>query len=218
MEILLPFATAFLIGSLHAFEPDHMAAVTSFAVRRPRRAAAVGFGLRWAVGHGGVILVAGAILLLLGVQVSGDAGHWLERLVGAALIALGAWNIASARAMHAHRHTHGDGTEHLHLHSHALSEEHRHGHTVTAIGALHGLAGTAPVLALLAVTRLETPAQGIAYLILFAAGTIAGMVTYALFAGWLAERVAGRSAAFARCLAVGAGAVTMGIGAVWLLR
>ncbi len=48
---LLPLLTAVSLGFLHALEPDHMAAVTTFVSRRPRPREAVGFGVRWGLGH-----------------------------------------------------------------------------------------------------------------------------------------------------------------------
>ena len=218
METILPLSTALLLGSLHAFEADHMAAVSTFAVRRPRAGAAMRFGLRWAVGHGGVLVVLGTLLVASGINLPESSGHWFERVVGASLIALGAWTAFGARSLHAHEHTHADGTTHTHLHSHLGGKGHDHGHTATLIGALHGLAGTAPAIALLPLARFDSAWFALVYLILFAAGTAAGMALYALIAGWIAGRAAVRSAWLARALAILTGAATMAIGALWMMR
>jgi nickel/cobalt transporter (NicO) family protein len=212
------FATALLLGLLHALEPDHVAAVTAFAVRRPNRRAAVGFGLRWAAGHGGMVLLVGTGLILLGLQLPDAAGTWLERLVGVVLVGLGAWTVASARGLHAHAHTHGDGVRHVHLHSHAHGASHAHGHGATLVGALHGLAGTAPVIALLPVVALETAWVGIGYLVAFGIGTAAAMGLYALLAGAVVGGAARRSEALARRIAMGTGILTIGIGLFWIVQ
>ena len=216
--------TALTLGALHALEPDHVAAVSSFVVRRPGRRAALGYGLRWALGHGGVVLLAGTAILLLWPDLGGDTGAWLEKAVGASLILLGGWVLASARTLHAHEHVHPDGVAHTHLHAHPAGADaphpraHEHGHTVTAFGALHGLAGTAPVVALIPVTSVGSTGAGIAYLAAFGVGTALAMGLYAMFAGVIMARAAAASGRIGRVLARTAGAFTVVVGMVWLLR
>ncbi|HJW69678.1 MAG TPA: high-affinity nickel-transport family protein [Candidatus Binatia bacterium] len=96
--------------------------------------------------------------------------------------------------VHAHVHSHGDFV-HTHRHGHAPAA---HGHAEDAtplgwldgtfrrlgayqmirplvVGVVHGLAGSAAV-ALLVLAAIPTPAWGIVYLLVFGAGTIAGMM------------------------------------------
>jgi ABC-type nickel/cobalt efflux system permease component RcnA len=216
--IFLTYATALVLGTVHALEADHMAAVTSFAVRRPGIRESVRFGVRWSVGHGGAIVLIGSGILLLGLQLPAAAGHWLERLVGLVMVGLGAWTFRGARELHAHAHTHGDGVVHAHLHSHAVHDDHDHGHAVTAVGLLHGLAGSGSAIALIPLVGFESPAGGIFYLVLFSIGTIGGMALYGLLAGAVLGRAAEGSVRLARTLARVTGAFTMMIGLVWLLR
>jgi sulfite exporter TauE/SafE len=218
MSLFILYSTALLLGSLHAMEADHMAAVTSFAVRRPGVRAAVGFGVRWSAGHGGAIVVIGAGLLLLGIQVPDATTHWLERLVGLVMIGLGVWTVHGAGRLHAHPHAHGDEVRHSHLHSHALAGSHEHGHAVTAVGLLHGLAGSGSAVALIPVIGSTSPASGILYLVIFALGTIAAMAVYGMLAGLIVGRAADNSVRLARMLARGTGLFTIVIGFVWLLR
>lgn len=225
-EFWILVGTALTLGLLHSLEPDHVAAVSSFVVRRPGRRAALGYGLRWALGHGGVVLLAGSAILVLRLNVAEDSGAWLEKVVGISLVLLGGWVLATARTLHAHAHVHEDGTAHTHLHAHPLPEsgagephprEHRHRHAATAFGALHGLAGTAPVVALIPITSVDTAASGVAYLLAFGVGTAIAMGLYAMFAGFIAERAAARSERLGRLLARVAGAGTIVVGAVWLI-
>lgn len=215
--LFLTYATALLLGTLHAIEADHMAAVTAFAVRRPGAASALRFGVRWALGHGGAIVLTGTALILLGVHLPAGTSHWLERLVGIVMVGLGAWTIRGARALHAHTHSH-DGIAHAHVHSHAIAEDHDHGHAVTAVGLLHGLAGSGSAVALIPLVGFESPASGILYLVLFAIGTVGGMALYGLVAGIVVGRTAASSVRLARLLAHVTGAFTIAIGLVWLLR
>lgn len=215
--LLLTYTTALVLGTLHALEADHMAAVTAFAVRRPGIRESVGFGVRWSLGHGGAIVLIGTGLLLLGIHLPEAAGHWLERLVGAVMIGLGVWTFRGARALHAHPHTH-DGGAHIHVHSHAVHDDHQHGHAVTAVGLLHGLAGSGSAIALIPLVGFETPASGILYLVLFSVGTVGGMALYGLLAGAVLGRAAEGSVRLAQLLARVAGVFTIVIGFVWLLR
>ncbi|HUG40656.1 MAG TPA: sulfite exporter TauE/SafE family protein [Longimicrobiales bacterium] len=227
MELWMLVGTALTLGVLHSLEPDHVAAVSSFVVRRPTRRAALGYGLRWALGHGGVVLLAGSAILLLQLNVAEDGGAWLEKVVGASLVLLGGWVLATARTLHAHQHVHEDGTVHAHLHAHPLPasapgephpREHRHRHAATAFGALHGLAGTAPVVALIPVTSVDSPAAGIVYLLAFGVGTAMAMALYAMFAGVLVHQAASYSGGVARGLSRVAGVATAAVGVFWLVR
>lgn len=219
--------TALVLGVLHSVEPDHLAAVTSYTVRTRDRREAAGYGLRWAIGHGGVVLVAGTLLVLLPIQVGDGVGVWLERIVGASLVLLGAWVLITARALHVHTHRHGDGTDHVHLHAHPAGRHdidepgdaaaHRHRHGATAFGALHGLAGTAPAVALLPLVQIDAAPAAFAYLAVFGLGTAGAMVLYALAAGAATGRAAERSGRLARGLARTAGLGTIAVGIWWML-
>jgi ABC-type nickel/cobalt efflux system permease component RcnA len=230
LEIVVLLGTALLLGVLHSLEPDHLAAVSAFVVRRPARREALGYGLRWAAGHGGVILLAGSALVLLRIDVDASVGHWLERVVGGSLVLLGGWVLLTARTLHAHFHRHEDGTAHVHLHAHpeevlAPGEAaathrhapHHHRHAATAIGALHGLAGTAPAVALIPLVGLDSLAVSAAYLLVFGVGTAVAMGLYAMFAGVVAGQAAVRSERLGRGLARLAGLGTVVVGLVWLV-
>jgi cytochrome c biogenesis protein CcdA len=218
MELLPLYLSALVLGTAHALEPDHLAAVTAFVVRRPAPLKAAGFGVRWALGHGSAIFVVGVVLLLAGRMIPVDWTHTLDRIVGVAMIALGVWTMRGARAIHAHTHTHPDGTTHQHPHSHALSHDHGHRHAATGMGLLHGLAGTGPAVALIPLVSLRTTHQGAVYLLLFGIGTAAGMAAYAFLAGTVAGRIAGRSVAIARGVTFTAGLFAVAVGIFWIVR
>ena len=169
---LLPLLTAVSLGFLHALEPDHMAAVTTFVSRRPRPAEALGFGLRWGLGHSAAILVVGSALIALGINVPEGVVAGLEFGVGTMLLALGVWLLWSV--------VHGE--------AHALADPdhgHDHRHGSAWVGLAHGLAGTAPLVAVVTVTVSSSPWVAGVYLLLFGVGTTAGMGLYAAAAGAL---------------------------------
>ncbi len=220
------YLTAFALGAAHALEVDHMVAVTAFVGGRPRLGAAVGFGIRWALGHSLVVLVVGTALALSGIHVPPVAQDWAELGVGLMLVALGVWAAHAARRLHvhlpqdhaghAHLHAHAPGpTSHLHAHRDSAQVTHRHRHLSTMVGALHGLAGTAPVVALVPVTLMPSKGAAIVYLAAFGAGTILGMVAYAALAAVAVSRVA-VSARLARAAALATAAASFLVGWWWI--
>lgn len=206
--LLLTYSTALLLGTLHALEPDHMAAVTSFAVRRPGPREAVRFGVQWSIGHGGAILVIGGALLMLGLHLPETTTHWMERFVGVVMIGLGIWAYRSARALYGHG---PDG----HVHA---GHGHSDGQGATAVGLVHGLAGSGSAVALIPVLGFDSPAPGMLYLAVFAVGTVAGMALYGLLAGAVFGRAADTSLRLSKLLARLTGVFTVIVGVVWLVR
>ena len=198
---LVILGTALVLGAAHTFEADHLAAVSAFVVRRPRVFDALGYGLRWAVGHGGAILVVGSLLIVFRLHLPESAGAILERLVGLSLVLLGTWVFVGARRLHGH----GDGEVQAH-----------HG-AAGAMGALHGLAGTAPAVALLPLAGMESAGPAVLYLVAFGLGTAVSMAIYAMAAGWTAGRASGRSQVLGRGLARVAGLGSMAVGLLWLV-
>lgn len=83
------------------------------------------------------------------------------------------------------------------------------------MGALHGLAGTAPVVALVPVTLMSSKAVAVLYLAAFGAGTILGMAAYAALAALAVGSVAasGRLARAAAFATAGASAL---VGVWWI--
>jgi ABC-type nickel/cobalt efflux system permease component RcnA len=233
-EIWAAYAAALALGAAHALEVDHMAAVSAFVGGQPRLRRAVSFGLRWGLGHSVVVLVAGGLLAWSGISVPPAFERWGEALVGVALVAVGCWAFWQARRLHVHvPASHGD---HGHLHSHPAPGErhdhphphaqphppgtvtrHDHAHLSTLVGAVHGLAGTAPVVALIPVTLMSSLGNAIGYLLAFGVGTTVSMAAYAAVAA-LAVGRATSSVRFARVVAHGTAGVSVAVGCWWLVR
>jgi nickel/cobalt exporter len=199
--IYLPLLTALVAGFAHALEADHMAAFTTFVSRRPTPAQALGFGLRWGVGHSLAILVVGGVLILLDLRFPESLARGLEFGVGAILLGLGLWLLWSL--LH--------GRVHGHLH------EHPHGRRATEwVGVAHGLAGTAPLIALLPVALIASPALATGYLLLFGVGTVVAMELYALVIGLVFHHAGERSPVLAGALHFTTALASAAIGAFWM--
>jgi ABC-type nickel/cobalt efflux system permease component RcnA len=113
--------------------------------------------------------------------------------------------------LHAHEGQHG----HSHSHQHKPADKH-HQHLPTALGALHGLAGSAPVLALIPVTLLASFEQVVIYLLLFSVGTTLAMSVYALLAAAAVQGL-GLSKHHVYRLTQGIAVATIVIGLWWMI-
>ncbi|UCF39942.1 MAG: sulfite exporter TauE/SafE family protein [Gemmatimonadota bacterium] len=223
----IAYATALALGAAHALEVDHMVAVSAFIGNRPRVRTAVSFGVRWGLGHSLVVLVVGGTLVVSGVGIPEGLGVWAELGVGIMLVALGIWALRAARRLHLHRPRDHAGHAHLHAHSpggqpHQHSHSHadpgkRHRHLSTLVGAIHGLAGTAPVVALIPVTVMPNTWAAIGYLAAFGVGTVGAMSVYAALAAVAATR-ASASVGLARAVALVTAFASFGVGMWWIVR
>lgn len=220
------YLTALALGAGHALEVDHMVAVTAFVGGRPRLGAALGFGLRWGVGHSLAVLLVGSALALSGVHLPPGAQDWAQLGVGLMLVALGIWAGNAARRLHvhlpqehgghAHLHAHAAGfARHVHGHGDSTQAIRRHRHLSTLVGAFHGLAGSAPVVALVPVTLMPSVPAAVLYLAMFGMGTIVGMAAYAALAAVAVGRLAA-SARLARIAAFATAGASAVVGLWWI--
>lgn len=186
-------ALGFLIGLAHAFEADHIAAVSALVAGRKRPSAMVRLGALWGLGHTLTLALVGGGVLMFGATVPERLSLGLEGIVGLMLIGLGGhvlWRLWRDR-VHFHRHRHRDGTEHLHLHSHRAEAaphdvaRHRHRHPdpaaarTLAVGMMHGLAGSAALVLVTAAT-MHSASDGLVYILLFGLGSVIGMASVTL--------------------------------------
>jgi ABC-type nickel/cobalt efflux system permease component RcnA len=207
-----------LLGLRHAFEPDHLAAVSTLATRQSRLWPAARLGIAWGFGHTAAVGAVSLAVVGVGVELPERLWPLAELGVAAMLVALGAtvvWRYARGR-WHMHRHTHG-AAPHLHLHSHAADPAHGHRHVTgdlhrsLGFGLLHGLAGSAAVIVLL-VAAAPTAALRIAYVGAFGLGTIVGMLGVTLALGGVVRLASGRGERWATVLHVSAAAGSIVVG------
>ena len=223
-SIVAVLAIGGLLGLRHAFEPDHLAAVSTLATRPDGRRLwpAARLGLIWGAGHTVTVGTVALLVIALGVRLPASLWPAAELVVAALLIVLGGlviWRYIRGR-WHMHLHSHQDATAgpHLHLHSHTADPSHSHKHaTVDArrslgFGVAHGLAGSGAIAALLVAAVPETAAR-LAYFAAFGAGTIIGMLGVSLTLSVLVRLAASRGTRWATLLHVGAaaGSVVAGV-------
>jgi high-affinity nickel-transport protein len=152
MEAIIPvLALGLLLGVRHAFDPDHVVAVTTIVSRqRSVRAAAV-VGALWGLGHSATIFVVGGALILFKVAIPPRLGLALEMAVAVMLVLLGLRNL------------------------HSGADRPAPARRPVAVGLVHGLAGSGAV-ALLVLTAITDARWALAYLLVFGLGTTTGMM------------------------------------------
>lgn len=191
-----PFFAAMIASILHVLAgPDHLAAVTPFAIESKRRAWKV--GLFWGLGHLTGMICIGILFYFFREFIPIEKiSAYSEQLVGFVLIVIGIvslYKIFFEKKNHKHLHLHTQNPAiHGHEHQHQVGREHHHIHkkeqkqsnfTSFSIGVLHGLAGIAHFILFLPVLGFDDQMDAVEYLFGFALGIIVAMVSYAFVVG-----------------------------------
>lgn len=180
----------FVLGMRHATDPDHVVAVSTIVSRQPAIGRASAIGALWGVGHTATILLVGGAIIVFRVTIPPRLGLAMEFAVALMLILLGALNL-SGRALT------------------ALQSAMR----PLFVGFVHGLAGSAFV-AMLVLTAVPTPLLGLGYLLVFGAGTIAGMMLITLVIAAPTTFAAQRFVNLQRYLRLASGVASIAFGLV----
>lgn len=216
-SLVLLVPTALVLGALHSFAPDHLAAVAVFVSHRPSWRRALALGARWGVGHSFTVIVVGGVLAVSGLRLPDGFAPLAERAVGLTLVVLGLVAYARALRLHAHVHEHG-GQQHWHVHSHLRSEAHDHDHgALLGIGMLHGLAGTGALVVALPVTVGASAPHALIFLGAFGAGTIVSMSLFSAAAGLALRRATQTSLRLQRAVLGVAGTASLAVGLWWIV-
>jgi ABC-type nickel/cobalt efflux system permease component RcnA len=199
MELAFPLFAGIIAAILHVISgPDHLAAVTPFAIESKKKAWKV--GLFWGIGHLLGMLSVGILFLLFKelIPIEKISEH-SEQFVGVILIVLGLWiffKIFKEENKHKHLHVHSNGNTAIHKHAHIHNSEKTHSHkhpnlkqgivASTSVGFVHGLAGIAHFLLFLPVIGFTSTLASIQYIIGFAIGTLIAMISFAMVVGKVA--------------------------------
>lgn len=210
----------FLLGLKHAVEADHLAAVSTIVAERKNLLSSTIIGGFWGVGHTLSLLIIGALVIFLKLQISETVEARLEAVVGVMLVALGInalRKLPQTKKIHIHEHEH-EGHQHTHIHVHKESEEKEKTHHFLRfsprsilIGMVHGLAGSAAVM-LMIVPTISSPAVALSYVLIFGIGSIGGMMIMSLLIGLPLHLTAGRFAALNKTILAAAGIFSFGLG------
>ncbi|MBA3917246.1 MAG: hypothetical protein K2Y26_07650 [Gemmatimonadaceae bacterium] len=212
---LLPaLGLGFLVGFRHAFEPDHLAAVTTMASHEHGVARAARLGVAWGIGHTLSVGLVAVVLVTLGVHVP-ERFHTVAELgVALMLIVLGVGTLVAdlrrPRRIHdvkdAGRHDQNTIGTHI-KESRAFTGNPR----ALGFGILHGLAGSGAVIVLAVAAATDQRTQ-LSYLGAFGVGSIAGMAMVSALSGATAGLVGRTHAPALRYVRWGAAGLSAVVG------
>jgi high-affinity nickel-transport protein len=211
-ELLLPaLGVGFVVGFRHAFEPDHLAAVTTLATRERGMSHAARLGVAWGIGHTASVAVVAIVLIVLGIRVPERFYATAELGVAALLVLLGVGTLVVETRRHRQALGPPHHSAHAHHHSHAHTPEVRTVQRALGFGLAHGLAGSGAVVVLLVAASRDVREQ-FGYLMAFGVGTIAGMSLVSFLTGTAAGAVSKRHASAARYVRLAAAGVSLVVG------
>jgi nitrile hydratase accessory protein len=200
-----------LLGLRHALEPDHLAALSTLLTgeRNIRRAAWL--GVYWGIGHTLTLLVAGTLLVVLRTDMPAIVADVLAWAVVLLLVGFGFRAIVLSAGQTS------VGPTHSHVHG-AASASRPAGRWTLArrplmVGAVHGLAGSGALTALIT-AMIPSMGSRLIYLLLFGAGSTCGMAALSGLMGWPIARV-GTHGVVARGVSVAVGSISIILGLYW---
>jgi hypothetical protein len=224
LELVTGSGLGSLLGMRHALEPDHLAAVSTLLTDHreshhgAQRAKAAFLGACWGVGHTISLVAIGAVLVILRAEMPASASDIFELGVALMLVALGIRAIVgaarqgSAGPVHVHHHgrivhVHPGVPAHIHIGAWTLARR------PLVIGAIHGLAGSGALTALVLATLPSTAAR-LSYMALFGLGSTLGMAAMSGLLGWPLARL-GNNRTIARGVSFAVGCITTALGVIW---
>lgn len=178
------FFLALFLGLKHAFDADHLVAVSSLLTRSKSSKRAIALSASWSVGHMVTASILTVILFTFKDSLFEPIFNNIEILVPIMLIIIGILTLAfeyNLLHFHTHEHSNEERTitrEHTHLHVHKGKSEHG---AMVGIGIIHGLASNDELLLLLTLTfGVNSLFEVLLGVSIFTIGVVAGMVIYSI--------------------------------------
>lgn len=218
LEIVTSSGFGSLLGMRHALEPDHLAAVSTLVSSERRGYRAALLGMCWGIGHTAALVTVGIALVILRADMPPRIADFFELLVAFMLVGLGlrAIYFAARQGPNGPTHVHRHGGV---VHQHAAIPAHVHiadwtlARRPLIVGAIHGLAGSGAVTALV-LTTLPSTAARLTYMALFGLGSTVGMAALSGLLGWPIARF-GSHQAVMRGVSLLVGTMSTVLGVAW---
>ena len=153
LPLLSFLVLGFSAGVIHAFDADHIAAVSGIGGQDGGRHS-FRFALHWGFGHGLAVIAVATMVLVAGTAIPTGFSAYAEEAVAWMLIAIGVMTF-------------------LHLwrqHQHNVHRSRPHSYNATLVGLVHGSAGS-----VIPAAGMASPALGMLHVLLFNAGLIMAM-------------------------------------------
>jgi hypothetical protein len=209
-----------LNGVYHGWGIDHLTAVATLAGKGASKKDVMWLGLRFGLGHVGILLLMGGFALLWNVTIPSSWQTAAEILSGSLLVLLGLWTFMEwlREVGYALPHSHHHGTrrsEHTHFHIHLRGQHphrHIHPHVSSLLGGLFALAGIRSLLmSTVPILQTRSSLWASLYILLFGMGIVVSMTAY----GWLAgSAISGRRTR--KWLTLTLACLSVGLGLYWI--
>ncbi|WP_444994949.1 HoxN/HupN/NixA family nickel/cobalt transporter [Aliikangiella sp. IMCC44359] len=200
VELIPLLVLGFGLGMLHALDADHVMAVSSLSNQKPSLFRTIYFSAHWSIGHGGILLACAILLYGMGIIIPEELQSLAESLIGIFLIVIGLmcfWQFRQDN-IRLNVHHHGE-TKHMHwqrnedltertnqkLEQNESKRSIEKQHMPVLVGGLHGLAGSAPALALIPAVNQGELLVVLTYLVIFSLGVMLSMLLFGLSFGFL---------------------------------
>jgi ABC-type nickel/cobalt efflux system permease component RcnA len=188
--ILFVTGLGLILGMRHSTDADHVVAISTIVSKQRSIRNAAFIGSVWGIGHTITIFIVGSLIILFGVEIPPRVGLSMEFSVAVMLILLGILNLTGVMQKVTARFSPAIVSPES-----SPAPERKEGSTRVerllessvgrfglyqclrplTIGLVHGLAGSAAV-ALLVLSTIHNPVWATAYLLIFGAGTMIGMM------------------------------------------
>jgi hypothetical protein len=193
----------FGLGLKHATDADHVAVVSTLIQRHPGALRAAQIAALWGAGHTATFLAIGVLILSAGLRVSPDFEKFTALAVAVMLIGFGIWHLV--RTLRAQ-----EPADSSVVSTSAYARP-------VLVGIIHGLAGSAGI-ALLATTTIPSKLLALAYLVLFGAGTVLGMILLTLLISWPMAWTLRRALGVHRTVSLVAAALNIFLGVLFIIE
>ena len=198
------------LGMRHALEPDHLAALSTLLTGERSVRKAAWLGVYWGIGHTLTLLAAGMLLVVLRADMPARTSDLFALAVALLLVGFGFRAIYLSAGAGPARPTHS--------HVHRAASRSASGSWTLArrpllVGAVHGLAGSGALTALLVATIPSVGAR-LVYLALSGIGSTLGMAALSGLLGWPIARV-GTHGIVARSVSLTVGCISILLGVYW---
>jgi len=192
----------FSLGCIHAFDLDHIMAVSVMSSGENNLKRCMRYSSRWAMGHGIVLISLGMLVFSLGLTLPESMALAAEKLIGVLLIVFGGLLI--------YQIIQHQGIQNL------IRQRKQPQGTPFTVGIIHGMAGNAPVLAMLPALSQPDLLSAVSYLVLFAVGLLTSMVLFGLCLGKIQLWLSNKHHRYLDLSASLVGLSSLTVGIVWL--
>ncbi|MCJ2555094.1 MAG: hypothetical protein LN410_02690 [Candidatus Thermoplasmatota archaeon] len=176
-EFLFLLGLAIALGFKHAYDPDHVVAVSNLIARSKGLKKTSVLSLSWALGHMVTAATLAVLLFAFREVFLTELLAVMEILVVVMLVVIGVLALLwEFNVLHVHEHWHGL-FRHRHMHTHA--GKHGANGAMFSIGVVHGAASNDELLLLLVVALGVTSLGGLLVSVTaFTIGVVVGMILF----------------------------------------